>query len=66
MAETTVSSPAPRRPRRWLRIVVGILGLFIVLLVALYFVGTSSAFFKGVILRPLQPDGYYRRQDPRG
>jgi len=50
MAETTVSSPAPRRPRRWLRIVVGILGLFIVLLVALYFVGTSSAFFKGVIL----------------
>src|SRR6266705_818538 len=50
MAQTTVSSPAPRRRGRWLRIVVGILGVFIVLLVAIYFVGTSSAFFKGVIL----------------
>ncbi len=50
MAQTTVNPPAPRRRGRWLRIVAGILGVFIVLLVAVYFVGTSSAFFKGFIL----------------
>src|SRR5713226_52265 len=50
MADTTVSSPARRRRRRWLRIVIGILGVFIALLVVVYFVGTSSAFFKGFIL----------------
>src|SRR5437016_12633159 len=50
MAQTTVSSPAPRKRGRWLRVLVGILGILIVLLVVVYFVGTSSAFFKGVIL----------------
>ena len=50
MAQTTVNPPAPRRRGRWLRIVAGIFGFFIVLLVAVYFVGTSSAFFKGFIL----------------
>ena len=50
MTEATISSSAPRRPGRWLRRLAWILGVFIILLVALYFVGTSSAFFKGVIL----------------
>src|SRR5438128_916850 len=50
MANTTVSPSTPRKPRRWLRVVVLILGIFILLLVVVYFVGTSSAFFKGVIL----------------
>ena len=48
MADATVT-PAPRR-RRWLRIVGWILGVLVVLVVVAYFVGTSSAFFKGVIL----------------
>src|SRR5215475_5944526 len=50
MPDTTVSSPSPRKPRRGLRLVVWILGVLILLLVVIYFVGTSSAFFKGVIL----------------
>lgn len=50
MAEATVSSQQPPKRRRWLRIVGSILIIFVVLIVALYFVGTSSAFFKGVIL----------------
>ena len=50
MADTTVSSPAPRKRGRWFRIVAGMLGILIVLLVLVYFVGTSSAFFKGFIL----------------
>ncbi len=50
MANETVSSPAPRKRRRWLRVIGWILGVLIVLLVVAYFVGTSSAFFKGVIL----------------
>src|SRR6476660_2246906 len=50
MADATVSSPAPRKRRSWLRIIGVILGILIVLLVVAYFVGTSSAFLKGVIL----------------
>src|SRR5881394_3284760 len=50
MADTTVSSSTPRKPRRGLRIVVWVLGVLILLLVVIYFVGTSSPFFKGVIL----------------
>ena len=50
MADTTVSSPAPRKRGRWLRIIIGVLGIFVILIVAVYFVGTSSAFFKGFIL----------------
>jgi uncharacterized protein involved in outer membrane biogenesis len=44
------SSPATTRPKRWPRRIAFIAaGLFLILIV-LYFVGTSSAFFKGVIL----------------
>lgn len=51
MAETsTVSSPAPRRRHGVLRVIAWIVGILIVLIVVAYFVGTSSAFFKSVIL----------------
>jgi archaellin len=49
MTDATVASP-PRKKRRWLRILGWIAGVLIVLLVAAYFVATSSAFLKGVIL----------------
>ncbi|MDR3378283.1 MAG: hypothetical protein P4M10_06330, partial [Verrucomicrobiae bacterium] len=39
-----------RRPRRWLKWLAWLAGGFVVLLVVLYFVATSSAFFKGMIL----------------
>jgi hypothetical protein len=42
--------PTPRKRRRWLRILGLILGIFLVLLVVVYFVGTSSGFVKSVIL----------------
>ena len=50
MAETTVSSPAPRRRHGLLRVILWVFAVCIVLVVVAYFVGTSSAFFKGVIL----------------
>src|SRR4051812_22275546 len=49
MADANIVSTPPRR-RGWLRILGGIIGVLILLLVVLYFVATSSAFFKGVIL----------------
>jgi hypothetical protein len=107
MTDTTVGTPAPKRRHGWLRAIAWIFGLLIVLLVVVYFVATSGAFFKGVILPrvgkamnaevtvsdasispfsqvvlhnlkvqttghrrrgapALQPDGYHRRQHPRG
>src|SRR5438094_326639 len=50
MADKTVTTPAPRRRRRWLRVLGWLFLIFILLLVAVYFVGTSSGFVKGVIL----------------
>src|SRR5262245_7989892 len=50
MSDTVVISRSPRRKRRRLRILVWGLGGVVVLLVAAYFVGTSAAFFKCVIL----------------
>ncbi len=50
MADAIVTAPAPRKRRRWLRALAWIFGIFIVLIVVAYFVGTSSAFFKAVIL----------------
>src|SRR5437879_6509678 len=53
MADTNIATqpaPPPRRRRRWLRVISFIFLFLIVLLVGVYFVGTSSAFFKGVIL----------------
>jgi uncharacterized protein involved in cysteine biosynthesis len=50
MTDATLASPAPRKGRGWLRLLAWIAGILIVLLVLVYFVATSSAFFKGVIL----------------
>ena len=50
MTDTTVSKPAPRKRRGWLRAIAWVFGILIVLLVAVYFAATSGAFFKGVIL----------------
>src|SRR5437667_4659296 len=49
MADATTASIPPKR-RRWLRLLSWLFLVFILLLLAVYFVGTSSAFFKGVIL----------------
>ena len=50
MADTKVTPPAPKKRRGWLRALAWIFIILIVLVVAVYFVGTSSAFLKGVIL----------------
>jgi uncharacterized protein involved in outer membrane biogenesis len=50
MTDTTVGTPTPRKRRGWLRAIAWVFGLLIVLLVVVYFVVTSGAFFKGVIL----------------
>jgi uncharacterized protein involved in outer membrane biogenesis len=50
MADANVSATIPRKRRNWLRSIVWILGVLILLLVGVYFVATSSAFFKGMIL----------------
>lgn len=50
MTDATVTTPAPRKRHGWLRILAWIVGIFIVLLVVVYFVATSAAFLKGVIL----------------
>ena len=50
MADANVNSPAPRKRRGWLRLLLGIVAVLVVLLVVVYFVATSSAFLKGVIL----------------
>jgi uncharacterized protein involved in outer membrane biogenesis len=51
MAEAIAApTPAPPKRRRWLRAISWIFGGLIVLLVVLYFVATSSGFFKSVIL----------------
>src|SRR5437773_11100502 len=49
MANAT-AAPAPVKRRLWLRILLGIIVGLILPLVVGYFVATSSAFFKGVIL----------------
>ena len=50
MAETNVASSAPKKRRRWLRVLAGVAGVLLVLVIVLYFVATSSGFFTGVIL----------------
>src|SRR6266436_524822 len=47
----TPQTPQPaKKRRRLLKAIFWLFGIFIILLVAVYFVGTSSAFFKGIIL----------------
>jgi hypothetical protein len=50
MADATLVTPAPRKRRGWLRAIAWVFGILIVLVVVVYFVATSSAFLKGVIL----------------
>lgn len=51
MPDTTlVTAPAPRKRHRLLRTLLWIVGVFIILLVVVYFVATSSAFLQAVIL----------------
>lgn len=50
MAETKQTVPSTSRRRGWLRKLAIAAGSLVVLLVVLYFVATSSAFVKGVIL----------------
>src|SRR3982751_451580 len=47
---TTATSPAPRKRRRWLRLLGLVAGLFVLLIVVVYFVATSSGFLTGFIL----------------
>ncbi len=50
MTNATVGSTAPRKRGGWLKILGIALGVLIVLLIVVYFVATSSGFFKSVIL----------------
>src|SRR5882724_4215781 len=50
MTDTKATMAAPRQRRSWLRTLVWVFVAFAVLLLVAYFVGTSSAFFKGVVL----------------
>jgi uncharacterized protein involved in outer membrane biogenesis len=49
MTDAISTSPGPKR-RSWLRALAWLAGAILVLLIVVYFVATSSAFFKGVIL----------------
>src|SRR6266481_5446286 len=48
--ETPQTPQPPKKGRRLLKPIFWLFGIFIILLVVVYFVGTSSAFLKGVIL----------------
>ena len=50
MTNTILDTPAPRKGGRWLRKLLWLAVILIVLLVVTYFVATSSAVFKSVIL----------------
>ncbi len=50
MDKPTITLPSTPKRRRWFRSLAWIFGVLVLLLVAAYFVGTSAAFFKGVIL----------------
>src|SRR4051794_2461153 len=50
MADTTAAARPPKKRHGIIRALVWIFGILVVLLVLAYFVGTSSAFLKGVIL----------------
>lgn len=50
MSDKTVASTSSNKGRRWLRRLVWFAAIVVVLLIAVYFVATSSAFIKGVIL----------------
>src|SRR5881394_1851593 len=48
--KASTAAPAPRKRHGFLRFIAWFLGIFIILLVVNYFLATSSAFLKGVIL----------------
>src|ERR1700733_9342255 len=50
MPDTVVASSPPKKPHSWLRRLAWVTAVLMVLIVAGYFIVTSSAFLKGVIL----------------
>src|SRR6266567_4363571 len=50
MPNATIPLAPAKRRRRWPRILLAVILVLVVLVVVVYFVGTSSAVFKGVIL----------------
>ena len=50
MPDSINASTSPKRPHRWLRRLAWLTAILTVLLVAAYFVVTSSAFFKSMVL----------------
>ena len=50
MADATVTPVAPKKQRRFLRVLALLLAIFVVCVVALYFIATSSAFLTGFVL----------------
>src|SRR4051794_38905666 len=48
--KTTTTGPAPKKRHGILKTVLWIFGVLVVLVIAVFFVATSAAFFKGVIL----------------
>jgi len=50
MTDTTVRTPAQKKQHGWLRAIAWVFGFLIMLLVVVYFVATSEALLKGMIL----------------
>src|SRR5512133_2844950 len=50
MADAAITTPTPGKRRSWLRLLAWFLGIVVILIAVIYFVATSSAFVKGVIL----------------
>ena len=50
MSDTTVRTPASKKRHGWLSVMARVFGFLIMLLLVVYFVATSGAFLKGVVL----------------
>ncbi|MGD0350734.1 MAG: AsmA family protein [Verrucomicrobiota bacterium] len=50
MTNTSIASPPPKKRRGWLRTLAWLVALLLILVIVAYFVVTSPAFIKGVVL----------------